>query len=232
MLTPMKDSTSGNIVVAIDEEEKRVVLSKDGGKTSFYELAVFSWEENERCLEDIREGVELVLHKKDGGIWHLGDEPLEPATNIDMSQATIEWLPFQKAAFAMWDPEEGEVIALLVTQSKMGIYSVQAYVGEGSTLDGAVLTKRGTPEVVAEAEVEVPGKNEYKFFINLGPNDVCQVVYCAGMSPYEVYPYRGSGRMRMDGRGSKLVVLDPRPAFFTWRFEGEGNTAIAFTKRR
>ena len=227
-----KDSASGNIIVAVDEKQKLVLLRTKNNE-NFRELAVFSWEEGRYCLEDIRDDVERVLHKKDGGIWHLGDEPLEHV-DIDMStlKSRTQYLPFQKAAFAMWDSEKGEVIALLVAQSKMGIFSVQAYVGEGNTLDGIVLTKRGTPEVVTEVEVEVPGKHEYKFFINLGPDDVCKVVYRAGMSPYEVYCYRGGGRMRTDGDGSKLVVLDPRPAFFAWRFEGEGNTAITFTKRR
>lgn len=223
MLT-WKDATSGNIVVAVDEEEQYVLLSTGGGD-SYRQLAVFSWDEDRRCLEDILDGVERILHKKDGGIWHLGDEPLEDA-DVDMSAATIESLPFRRLAFVMRDYERDELIAQVKTQRRLGVATVQAYVGKTAT-GQVTLVERGMSEVITDENADQWG---LEYFVNLGPQDVCKVRTTLDGNPAATLSWRGGARLRSlrDGSpGQQLRVLDHRS--YPWEFEGESNLVITFT---
>lgn len=220
------DVTSGNIVVAVDEEQKLVLL-RTRSNENFRELAVFSWEEARYCLEDIRDGVEHILHRKDGGIWHLGDEPLEEA-DIEVPEDETERLPFRRLIFVVRDYAHSEVIALTLTQVKLGEATVQAYAGKAA-IDQVTLIKRGTPEVVTQDDGD-EGQWGHGFFVNLSPDDVCKVRTTLDFNPAATHCWRGGARLKSlrDGSpGEKLWVLSP--SSYSWRFDDAGNLIVTFT---
>jgi hypothetical protein len=218
MLT-LQDDTGKVIVTKREDGERPVVaLSLDGGKT-LRQLGLHHWNSAGIALEDIQEGVERFLHQKDGGVWHLGDEPLRDARGIDLSSATTLELPHRELDFLL--KEGGQFVGLVRTQSQLRAWSLQAYVGM-NTETPVRLIQRGKPGVVE--------KDQTLIHVSVGVDDVCRLELTANAERCSAR--RGSGRL-MHGNftGSRpLTALDP--SGYSWGDDSGIANAITLSYTR